>query len=480
MTTKPKNQITEERESTLMSSLIVFALCVMTILVGVIIMGLAVQIPLVCAIAVVTLYGVFILHIPYQEMENSMIRSLGDSLGVMLLLLTIGPLIAAWVSCGTVPYVIYLGLGLISPAWFLPFVAIMCAILSTVTGSSWTTVGTIGVAFIGISIGLGISLPLTAGAILCGAYFGDKISPLSDMVVFNSGITGVPLLDHAKRLMYTTAPAFVVSIIIYFILGLRYRGSSLDTSSIDEIQNGLAEVFNFSPIMWLPIIAVAVAIIVKIPAIPALWVGVVTGGIVAVACQGVSFGSFMGYLFDGFSIETGMEQIDKILNRGGMTSMWNIIGVVICSMSMGGVFDRTKMLSQVAGALKVVTKTRVGLIVSTLITGIVSSFVASDPYIAGLIPAKTFADDYDRQGLDRSVLSRTISDGGICYAPLVPWGSNGIFCATTLGMTVSAYFPFYFMGFLTPLFSILTAVTGIGITYAADRSAEDEPKAANE
>ena len=186
MTTKPKNQITEERESTLMSSLIVFALCVMTILVGVIIMGLAVQIPLVCAIAVVTLYGVFILHIPYQEMENSMIRSLGDSLGVMLLLLTIGPLIAAWVSCGTVPYVIYLGLGLISPAWFLPFVAIMCAILSTVTGSSWTTVGTIGVAFIGISIGLGISLPLTAGAILCGAYFGDKISPLSDMVVFLS------------------------------------------------------------------------------------------------------------------------------------------------------------------------------------------------------------------------------------------------------------------------------------------------------
>lgn len=458
----------KEREGSFAGSLIVFLLCVAIILIGVILMQLPVQIPLIGAIIVVCAYGIGVLKIPYVELEQSMIKSLSDSLGVMLLLFTIGPLIAAWIACGTVPYVIYLGLKLISPTWYLAFIVVMCSILSSVTGSSWTTMGTIGVAFMGISIGMGISLPMTAGAILCGSYFGDKISPVSDVVVFNTGITGAPILKHCKSLLYTTLPAILISCIIFFVLGIRYSSQTLDTSNITAIQTGLSEVLRFSPILWIPIIVVIVAIALKVPAIPALWAGVASAGIIAIAYQGQSFTDFMNYLFSGFSVETSNESINRILNRGGMTSMWNIIGVVICPMSFGGLLDRTKILLKIAQQLTGITKGRVGLIATTLVSGIIASFVAADPYIAALIPVKAFQDDFDKQGLDRTVLSRTVSDGGICYAPMVPWGSNGIYAATTLGLSTGAMFPFYFMAFLTPLMAIILAITGIGIFYKDD------------
>lgn len=458
-----------EREGTFLSSLIVFLLCAAAILWGVMVLKLDAHIPLVTAIAIASLYGVFYLRIPYSQLEQSMLRSLHDALGAILLLMTIGPLIASWIASGTVPYIIYLGLGMIAPSWLLVFVALMCAILSAVTGSSWTTVGTVGVAFMGISIGMGISLPLTAGAILCGAYFGDKVSPLSDIVVFNSGITKVPIFHHVRYVLYTTIPAFVLSLAAFFFLGLQYSGKSLDISAISAIRDGLDGVFTFSPLLWLPMLAVAVGIFLKVPAVPALWLGVVTGGIISVGVQGVPFRKFMGFLFNGFSIETGMDSLNTILNRGGMTSMMYIIALVVCSMSMAGVFDRTKMLLKVAEKLARATRGRVGLIITTLVTGVITSFVASDPYIAALIPVKAYEQEYDRQGLDRCVLSRTVSDGGICFAPLVPWGSNGVFCATTLGIAVGAYFPFYLMAFLTPVFSVLTAVTGIGVRYVSQR-----------
>jgi len=470
-------EIRKEREGTFASSLIVFLLCIVTILFGVMVFKLDAHIPLVAAIIIVSLYGVFVLHIPYQELERSMLCSLNDALGAVLLLMTIGPLIAAWIASGTVPYIIYLGLGLVDPSWFLVFVAAMCAVLSAVTGSSWTTVGTVGVAFIGISIGMEIPLPLTSGAILCGAYFGDKVSPISDVVVFNSGVAKVPIFRHVKYVLYTTAPAFLVSLVIFAFLGAQYSGKELDVSAIAAIREGLAAVFCFGPVLWLPIAAVAAGIFLKVPAVPSLWMGVAVGGAVSVAVQGTEMKLFLSYLFNGFSVETGMASLDKILNRGGMTSMMYIIGLIVCSMSMAGVFDRTKMLLKVAEKLTVATRTRVGLIVTTMVTGIVTSFVASDPYIAALIPVKAFEQEYDKQGLDWCVLSRTVSDGGICFAPLVPWGSNGVFCATTLGVAVGAYLPFYLMAFLTPVFSFLTAVTGIGIRYVeAGSEAKSGPK----
>lgn len=465
MAVKRAQQNKPEREGTFFSSLVMFLLCAAIILSGVMILKLDAHIPLVAATAAASLYGVFLLHIPYSELEEAMLHSLNDALGALLLLMTIGPLIAAWIACGTVPYIIYLGLGLIVPDWFLVFAACMCALLSAVTGSSWTTVGTIGVAFIGISVGMGISLPLTAGAILCGAYFGDKVSPISDVVVFNAGVAKVPIFKHVRYVLYTTVPAFLTSLVLFWILGAQYSGQALDSSSIDLIRSGLADTFRFGPALWLPMLAVAVGILLKVPAVPALWLGVLAGGAVCIFGQGIELQTFLGFLFGGFSIDTGLDSLNNILNRGGMSSMMYIIALVICSMSMAGVFDRTKMLLKVAEKLTRVTSGRVGLILTTMAAGILTSFVASDPYIAALIPVKAFEQEYDRKKLDRCVLSRTVSDGGICFAPLVPWGSNGVFCSATLGVAVGAYFPFYLMAFFTPIFSFLLALTGIGIVY---------------
>lgn len=366
--------------------------------------------------------------------------------------------------------IIYLGLGLISPSWFLAFVVLICALLSFVTGSSWTTIGTVGVACIGIAIGMGIPLPITAGAIVCGAYFGDKCSPISDVVVFNSGITKVPIMKHARYVLVTTLPAFIISVIIFFIVGRNYANASIDEQAIISIREGLASVYKMSPVLFIPILAVVIAIALKVPAIPSLVLGAIVGIIVAVTYQGVALSDALGYLYNGFSVDTGMEAIDKILNRGGMTSMMYVISIVLCSMSLAGTFDRTKLLQTIVSSFGNLTKTRAGLMIMTLSTGIVTSFVAADPYIAALIPTKAYADEYDRQGIDRSVLSRTVSDGGICFAPMVPWGSNGVFCAQTMGLSVMSYNRFYFMGMLTPAISILFAILGIGVKYVTDQA----------
>ncbi len=476
---KREKMIQPERAATFAGSLITFILCVATIMGGIVGFGLDAQTALIGAIIVMMVFGVCFLHIKFQDLVQAMVRSLNDSLECILILLVIGMLIASWMACGTVPYIIYLGLGMLNPAWYLPFIVIMCAVLSSITGSSWTTIGTIGVAFIGISMGMGLPVPVTAGAIVCGAYFGDKCSPVSDIVVFNSGITKQNVYKHAKNVLWMTVPALIVSLIIFTILGIRYADITLDQSSIDVIRNGLADCYHFSPVLWIPFVVLVVSIVLKIPALASLMFGCVAGLIVAIIFQGDGVASVLGFLWNGYSASTGIESIDKILNRGGMTNMMYIIGIVLTSMSLAGLFDRTNLLLTIVAKFGRLTRTRVGLIITTMVTGIITSFVCSDPYIAALVPVKAFEHEYEKQGLDVCVLSRTVSDGGICFAPMVPWGSNGVFCATTLGITTATYTAYYFMGWLTPLFAILCAITGIGIKYIEGKKPVKEPEAAD-
>lgn len=345
-------------------------------------------------------------------------------------------------------------------------------------GSSWTTAGTIGVAFIGIAMGLGIPTPVAAGAIVCGAYFGDKCSPISDIVVFNSGITKVDIYKHCKNILYTTVPALLVTLVIFGVIGMGHSDASVDQSAVNTIRTGLAGAYKFSPVLWIPFVVLIGSIVLKLPSIPALTMGALAGIIVAALYQGVDIGTALGYLYGGYSANTGLEAVDKILNRGGMSSMLYTVSLVICSMAMAGVFDRTKVLLKLVEKLQAITQKRVGLIVATMGTGILASYFAADPYIAALIPTKAFETEYEKQGLDRTVLSRTVSDGGICFAPMVPWGSNGVFCSQTLGVSVGAYVPYYFMGFLTPVFAILCAITGIGIKYAvSEKDSKNQEKA---
>ena len=239
MSEKKAKVVKPEVQAKFGPSLLVFLLVTAVILVGILVLGLDAHIPIVIAAMIVAVYGI-ILHVPFKDLEHAMIKTISESVPVLLLICIVGMLIGSWMSAGTVPVIIYVGLELLRPSIFLPFVAIMCAILSTMTGSSWTTCSTIGVAFMGISVGLGIPLPITAGAVACGAYFGDKQSPISDFCIYAAGVTKVDIYKHAKRMIWTTGPAFLISLVIFTIIGLKYSGGTLDASAIETIRGGLA------------------------------------------------------------------------------------------------------------------------------------------------------------------------------------------------------------------------------------------------
>ena len=237
MSEKKAKVVKPEVQAKFGPSLLVFLLVTAVILVGILVLGLDAHIPIVIAAMIVAVYGI-ILHVPFKDLEHAMIKTISESVPVLLLICIVGMLIGSWMSAGTVPVIIYVGLELLRPSIFLPFVAIMCAILSTMTGSSWTTCSTIGVAFMGISVGLGIPLPITAGAVACGAYFGDKQSPISDFCIYAAGVTKVDIYKHAKRMIWTTGPAFLISLVIFTIIGLKYSGGTLDASAIETIRGG--------------------------------------------------------------------------------------------------------------------------------------------------------------------------------------------------------------------------------------------------
>lgn len=286
-------------------------------------------------------FGVCFLHIKFQDMVQAMVRSLNDSLECILILLVIGMLIASWMACGTVPYIIYLGLGLLNPSWYLPFIVIMCSVLSSITGSSWTTIGTIGVAFIGISMGMGLAVPLTAGAIVAARTSAISAPPCPTSSCSTPESPSRTSTSTRKTSSGRPCPALVVSLVIFTVLGIRYSGIAMNQEGIDVIRNGLAANYHFSPVLWIPFIVLVVSIVLKVPALASLMFGCIAGLIVALIFQGDGVSAVLGFMWNGYSASTGLESIDKILNRGGMTNMMYIIGIVLTSMSLAGLFDRT-------------------------------------------------------------------------------------------------------------------------------------------
>lgn len=475
---KPQKIKKPEREGTLGMSIVVFLLTAAILMFGILGLGLSAHVPLIAAVIIVTLYGRLVLHISLVDLEKSMLKAMGDI--PFLILLSIGILIASWVASGTIPYLVYLGLKLISPTWFLAFVVLICAILSTATGSSWTTCGTLGVAFIGIAMGLGIPLGMTVGAIVCGAFFGDKQSPISDYAVFAAGVSKTNIYRHCHYMLYTSGPALLVSFVIFLVMGFQFSGHTTDMSQIQAIIDGLASTFNFNISMLIPLVVLAITIVMKMPATHSLILSAVSAILVAIFAQGASLGGVLGCLYGGFSIESGSAVVDSICNRGGMTSMVYNMTMLICSLSFGAVLGRTKVLVIMVNRIANIIRSRFSLIVSTFASSTVMSFMTGDPFIGGVIPSNALGDKYEELDVDRAVLSRTISDAACVQQPIVPWGVSGVFVVQCFGVPMSQFFMYYFMGFLTPLFGLITALTGIGCPKsqinAEKKAAEAEAK----
>lgn len=470
---RQEKKVTGERLGTFGKSCAVLLTCMGIIMAGIIILGLEAHIPILLATVAASVYGLT-LRIPLAELEKAMIRTISESIGAIIILLVIGALIAAWMACGTVPYIVYLGLTLIDPAWFPMCVVLLCALLGLITGSAWTTTGTLGVSFVGIAVGLGIPVPLVAGAVVCGAFFGDKCSPISSFANFDSSLAGVNIYRYTKTMMVTNLPALSITCVIFAVLGRQYGGAAADTAAVRTICDGLAGIYHLSPVLWLPLVVILVMIVRKVPALPALTTGMLLGVGLAVFYQGMEPEEVLSFLYSGFSVESGLDQVDQILNRGGMTSMMSTMALVICALAMAGVFERTRMLSLIVQRMSGLIRKRTGLMIVTMLTSVFVGYFAADPFVAALVAVKAYQKQYEKLGMDPTVLTRTVADGAVSTCPLVPWGSSGVFASRALGVSVGTFLPYYFMGFLPLLLTVLSAVTGIGIRYTAGRSEPDE------
>lgn len=424
------------------------------------------HIALIASTAVAAVVAIFMCGFTWGELEAGVVETIKMSMSAILILMIIGTVIGTWILAGIVPTMIFYGLQILKPGIFLVATCIICAIVSLATGSSWTTAGTVGIALIGIGQGLGMPLEMVAGAIISGAYFGDKMSPLSDTTNLAPSMAGADLFDHIKHMAFTTGPSLLIALILYGILGMKYAGSQLDTAAIATILDGLSSQFTISPILLLPPVLVIVMVVMKVPAIPGLIGGTVLGGLFAFIFQGAGMTDIIGSAHYGFSFADEVAatldpSIVDLLTRGGLDSMMWTVSLILCAMCFGGIMEKSGMLQAIANGILKFANSTGSIVVATILTSIAMNLVAGDQYLSIVIPGRMYKDIYDQRGLAPKNLSRVLEDSGTLSSPLIPWNTCGAYMHQTLGVHPFAYAPYAFLNLLNPLISIFYGYTGI-------------------
>lgn len=444
--------------------------------VSIVVYGLDPHVPMLLGVAVASLIALRC-GFSWQNIQNGMVRGITNALPACIILILVGILIGVWIIGGVVPTLIYYGLTLLSPAVFLPATVIICAMTSLATGTSWGTTGTVGVALMGVGAGLGFPLPLVAGAVLSGAYFGDKMSPLSDTTNMAPALAGTDLFTHIKHMSYTTGVSITLTLIIEIVLGLQYSGNESNIERIDTILSVLNENFTINIVMILPPLLVMLVSYKKMPAIPGIALGILSAVVIAVGLQGADYESLMNVAFGGFDGTTGNEDVDALLTRGGMDSMMYTISLVIVAMMFGGVMERTNQLKAIADKILKAAKSDGSLIISTVLTSIGANLILCDQYMSIVMGARTYAQAYRDRGLAPENLSRAVEDSATVTANLVPWNSGGAYQAATLGVATLAYLPFAFFCWLSPIVTIVFGLMGWTINRIEPEGAETDPTA---
>jgi Na+:H+ antiporter, NhaC family len=408
--------------------------------------------------------GVVGLRMGYRwtAIEEGILGGIAIGLKAILILMIIGMLIATWIQGGVVPVMIDLGLRLLSPNGFLAAACGICCVVSISTGSSWTTAGTVGVALIGIGQGLGVPLPMVAGAIVSGAYFGDKLSPLSDTTNLAPAVAGTDLFDHLRYLLHTTIPALVLTLGLYLVIGRRAGGEST-VGGVEAIRTALGEGFTLSPFLWLPPVLVIAMVVFRMPAIPSLLGGACLGGVFAGWLQGCSLREIFRVAFEGYTASTGNEAVDELLSRGGLISMMNTVALIVTALGFGGVMERTGQLAALGGAVLRFARNTGSLVGATAVTCIGMNIIAPDQYLSIVVPGRMYRGAYKEAGLPPWLLSRTLEDAGTLSSPLVAWNTCGAFMGTTLGVSALAYAPYAFFNLLCPIIAVVIASFGWGL-----------------
>ena len=463
----------EKRNATLGEAIICILFLVCTLFISLTKLNLSAHIPLVLGSIFASSIAIIRLGFTWKELEEGILDTINNTMQAILILLIVGMLIGTWIISGIVPSMIYWGLNILSPGIFLVATTVICSIVSISTGSSWTTAGTIGIALLGIGSALGIPKEVIAGAIISGAYFGDKMSPLSDTTNLAPAMAGSNLFDHIRHMLYSTVPAMLISLVIYAFLGMKYAGHSIDTSQISQIQNALASSYNtLSPLLLLVPVIVIVLVILKVPAIPGLIIGTILGGLVAIFFQGASLQNVLEVAQVGYTSHSGMLFVDELLTRGGLNSMLDTVSLMLCALTLGGILEKTGMLEALARFILRFAKGTFGLVAATIFTCIGTNIAVADQYLAIVIPGSMYKEAFKKQGLDPKNLSRTLEDSATITSPLIPWNTCGAFMSATLAVNSFAFLPFAFFNILCPIVSLTLAATGIGITKLDNTSEE--------
>lgn len=396
----------------------------------------------------------------WSDIQNTVKRVVGDSATTLLILLSVGMMVGIWIIGGTVPTLLYYGLKICSPNIIVPLAFVLCAITSLFTGTSFGSIATMGLALFGVGTSMGISAPLMAGAVCSGAFFGDKMSPLSDTTNVAADMSGTPLYDHIGSMMYTTVPATVICLVLYTVLGIRNASANADLSNIELILDTLGANFNISVIALVPAVLVLLTSALKVPAVPAMLGCTAISGVFACLLQKISLSAMLGAAMNGFSSDTGVAMVDKILSRGGMTSMYSTVAIIILSATMGAVLEKSGVIDSLVNnvLLKAVHKP-CGLILSTMVYCYSLLLISGHQVIPIILGGRTFRPAYDRMGIQSKVLSRTLEDTCTIGAPMVPWGTSCAYMFSVLGIGI-AYIPYAFLCYIVPLFAILYACTG--------------------
>lgn len=401
----------------------------------------------------------------WGDLENYMYDGIKKVLPAVIILIMVGIIISAWIGGGVISAMIYYGLELINPSYFLGAIFVLCTIITLMIGSSWSTIGTIGVAGMGIGISMGIPPAMIAGAIVSGAFFGDKMSPLSDTTILASGITETKMADHIRHMLYTTVPAAVIALIVYIILGTGFAGNSINKQQIDAVMEGLQANFVISPWLLLIPLAVLVAVIKKVPALPALTIGIVLGFLADILIQGGSIGEAVNALQSGYKMDSGNETLDNLLNQGGLNSMMYTVSLAIVAMIFGGIMESTGMLKSIVEQVLKVARTARSLCATTVVSSFLTNVITAEQYISIIIPGRMYADAYEEKNLESKNLSRALEDGGTITSALVPWSTDAVFVLSTLGVSAWSYAPYAVLNYSVPIISIIFSLVGFSVIY---------------
>ena len=403
---------------------------------------------------------------PYRELEEGMMSGVKRAMDCVIILLFVGVLIGAWIKCGTVPMIIYYGLSFITPRMLLPLTFVMCSLLSLCIGTSLGTAGPMGVACVSIGVSMGIPIPIVAGAAISGSVLGDKLSPLSDSTILASSASDINIYYHVRSMMYTTIPAVVISLVIFYFLGAQYAQVAMDPSVIESVRVQLAGLYHFNILLLIPVVLIVILSIRKVPAILAILISGFAGLALAVLVQKAALTDVLAVVFNGVKVNSGMELVDTMLSKGGISSMMNTICTAVLALALGGILSEAGFLHTLVERITGSVRSDRAAILVTLVCGILTVMLVTNFYVSAVLMGTMFRELYDRRGIHRSVLSRTIEEANTIILPLVPWNTGCIYYMGLFGFTTLSFAPYVVFAYANIAVSVICALAGIFIFKA--------------